>query len=129
MNEEEIINGNEIIRKFMGVKITKISNISPNSVFWIAREGNLKPPYPTSFISEKDIKFNYHLSLDILIPVIEKIENILEKQYYVIISENNCEIKHRFNKTEGTIFINGSSKIESTWLAIIKFIEWYNKTL
>jgi hypothetical protein len=70
----------------------------------------------------------YHKSWNWLMPIIEKIEI----DAIVVITGNNCEIYTLKNDdydfmSNYNIKNNNYSKIESTYLAVIEFIKWYNK--
>ena len=68
--------------------------------------------------------FRYHNSWGWLMPVVEKIESeILDGEVSVVIDGDNCHI-HVINEFDFSVF--EYTKIESTWRAIIKFIQWYN---
>jgi hypothetical protein len=65
----------------------------------------------------------YDTSWDWLVPVVEKIENL--NQASVDIYYNCCEIAI----PDDMIRVDGHSKIESTYKAVIEFIKWYNASL
>lgn len=111
MNAEE---SNKLIAEFMGVgwKYGKISKY------------------------EKLVK--YRISWDWLMPVVEKIESIYNEHhgyFGVYISSNSCTIQgtklHLSLKDSkyGGVYFNEmtlNSKLESTYSAVVKFIQWYN---
>ena len=70
-------------------------------------------------------ELKYHSDISWLWPVIIKIESdILDGDVTVNIDGDNCLIAY------GTAFehyVAGMNKIEAVWLAIVKFLEWYNK--
>jgi len=71
------------------------------------------------------INFNYETSWDWLMPVVEKIE---KEGYEVDIYSNKCEMATNFGSTLlNPILYDKGSKIESTWLACVQFIQWYNQ--
>lgn len=72
---------------------------------------------------------HYHSSLDWMLPSIEKIEKIVlsnDNSFNITIGPTKfCSIK---DSNGNLIEINeeGTSKLEATYKAIIKFIKWYN---
>lgn len=73
---------------------------------------------------------HYHDDISWLWPVIEKIEAITNEDgdclYNVIIEQCWCTILNV--KTSVDISsIDADTKLEAIWLAIIEFLEWYNK--
>lgn len=110
MTKEEIIKGNELIAKFMGL-----------------------------YMQVGGQYMSYHLLWDTwLMPVVERIEAIKDSyhgHFGVHIVSNTCciqstefrpneripEIPHYFVDTVA------ATKIEAAWISIIKFITWYNE--
>lgn len=127
MTNEEIVEGDKLIIKFIGYKYRNSSKV------WCIY------PYDDSsylrslgWVKCDDLKF--HSSWDWLMPVIEKIE----KEYPVLLSIKNkistfdntwhiCKIEF-FSEITGNFQIikEGVTKIKSVWLAVIEFIKWYN---
>ena len=82
--------------------------------------------YWTSFVK-------YHSSYDWLMPVVEKIENIKDKEncyrFSFDIGRDFCVIT--FNSLTKKVICAHSenhNKILSVYKAVIKFIKWYNET-
>lgn len=121
MKQEEIIEGNELIAKFMGYEIPTQTHIK---LKWIVYDGVFQ-----------SMKFN--CSWDWLMLVVEKIESVKDKHhgcFGVHISSNNCSIQgtnFRSDKIANPpIYFYesyGDTKLEATYIACIKFINWYNK--
>ena len=114
----ETIEGNKLIADFMDVKIG-IDKFS-----W--RIGCIEPL--------RESHLNYHKEWGWLMPVIEKIENGLKWKYSVdvgnnlyAINENKycCVLHDAGNAT--CLEVESASKIEAVWLAVVEFINWYNK--
>lgn len=112
MTDKEIIEGNKLLAEFHGKYNTKWHTIGC---------------YPI-----KDLK--YHTSWDWLMPVVEKIEfytpDEIGSGFAVYINEKQCIIKSKFvdysymdNPITGA---SADTKIESVWLAVVSFIQWYN---
>lgn len=62
----------------------------------------------------------FHSSWDWLMPVVEKIEGL---NFGIKIYKNSCWVT---NYPESNTCAT-SSKIKSVWLAVVEFIEWYNR--
>jgi len=100
MTNEEIIEGNKLIAEFIGW------DLSNKSITLINR-----------------LEFNS--SWDWLTSVVEKIEQL---NHPVYIHGNTCTIYEHVGKDHGwEIECVYPTKIEATYNAVIKFIEWYNK--
>lgn len=116
MTEQEIIKGNKLIHEF----------ISPLSY----TDG--KKSMNNNYLKTKKLK--YHSSWDWLMPVVEKIEGIYpfftkySSSFSVVISDKECYIEYSGYEA-GTLIetIQGNSKKEATWLAVVEFIKWYNE--
>ena len=109
---EEILEGNKLIAEFLGQEAI------------------------TGRIADEQRKF--HTSWDWLMPVVEKIEKL---GYHVDINcylgEQRCMIWEGTPQGDGGKFPNyiadtekdwnSDTKIQTTWLSVIQFIQWYNK--
>ena len=111
MTLEEIIEGNKLIAEFYG----DISGITS---------------YP-------DERYEFHSSWDWLMSVVEKIESIMDVyhgRFGVHIVSNDCTIQSTRFRPDKKIpdpphyfnYITLDTKIESTWLMVVRFIKWYN---
>lgn len=114
MTQEEIIDGNKLINKFINYK-----NIGELDKEIYGKD---------SLYIIKHLK--YHSSWSWLMPVVEKIEYELQHPFHivkssVVIKENNTiSSKSIINHSNNPITLN---KIEAIWFAVIEFIKWYNK--
>lgn len=70
--------------------------------------------------------FKYHSSWDWLMPVVEKIWSLGGWEF--VIFANGCSINGDHEQPPYISVTDGGSTISSTWKAVIKFIEWHNKT-
>lgn len=104
---------NELIAEFMGLKEHKGSYYFINKEEWIP-----------------DVELEYHKSWDWLMPVVEKIENFIfdeNNSYNVTIgSTNYCVIQDSNGDTIEIIKDNGKSKLETTYQAVVEFINQHN---
>ena len=115
MTEEEIKINNCLIAEFMGGKTT----ISLGNIAWDLPD---MPGYQWVLC--------YDSSWDWLMPVVDKID----LTNYVAIRGNYCGInKTNYNEFNAWIAYEGGklfhptmTKLEAVYLAVIKFIKWYN---
>lgn len=137
MKKEQILEGNELIAKFMGGKFTLVRSHTPNVEF------KKHPRQDRNFnsLSMHPKLLSYHKSFDWLMPVVEKIETIQLPTPSMIpvrikIAGNSCRIfKGEWNDNpEGFISYvsyygneQQYSKREAIYLAVIDFIKFYNK--
>ena len=108
MTSKEILDGNKIIAEFLG--INKKVYGETGTTYYI--DGT---PY-------QFFKLKYHSSWDWLMPVVEEIENVLDGDVSISIKDDSCNI----NSNYYGISVEGYTKIESVWIACVKFITWYN---
>ena len=84
-----------------------------------------------SLVLERDLKkaggreqLHYHDQWNWLMPVVEKIERIREHAVtFVTIQSTTCRIWD----DDIDLFHDKDNKLQSTWTAVIEFIEWYNE--
>jgi hypothetical protein len=119
MTEKGIIEGNKLIGEFMDDDGTLC--------YYKGLDG---PQY------ESGMYLKYNKSWDWLMPIVEKIESIYDDfhgYFGVYISSNSCTIQGtRLNTSienphyayHNDVTLN--TKIESTWYAVVQFIQWYN---
>ena len=71
---------------------------------------------------------NQHLSWDWLMPVVEKIESL---GYEFTIIESRCNINHNTDHSVEELFHieTVGSKLDTTYQAVVQFINQYNKTI
>jgi hypothetical protein len=133
---ENIIEGNKIIAEFMGDPFILMKNgLVVCDDEWERlefktydeadsyRKKNNKSNYEISY------PYEYHSSWDWLMPVVEKIER--ERDMYFRIERDWVYIC-RFNDYSGVVvktntFTHKGGKIYGVWLAVVEFIEYYNK--
>ncbi len=125
--EEQILENNKLIAIFMGGGYTE----------------KIKPFYDEQWVNVpgignemiKDLK--YHLSYDWIMPVIEKIdEGFKDTLVFTEIIGNSCEISlminHNWPEDKDTLAkynlsnTPSKTKIESIYLAVVEYINWYN---
>ena len=128
---------NELIAEFMGGIKSSVPNlinlpqtIGQSSILCVkGSEGLPSSTYKVERINE----LQYHSSWDLLMPVVEKIENFIfdeNNSYNVTIgSTNYCVIQDSNRDTIEIIKDNGNSKLDTTYQAVVEFINQYNKTI
>jgi hypothetical protein len=129
MTQEEMLEGNKLIAKFMGA--------TNGSIFCQLDEKHLNLDYDTfpqskqrddgSMWNINDLK--YHTSWNWLMPVVEKIENTTCHEYYgytMTIWNNCCKISDENNEYEINSHFHPDSKLLATWGSVVEFIKWYN---
>lgn len=128
MTKEEIIEGNKLIARFMS------SKFSSEYGYLIGNEWfDLKQLF-------------YHSSWNQLMPVLEKIESLIDdgykydvvigfKTYCGITRSKNMmrdtkrwESSHTVNEPDKIYTWKPSTKIEGIWIAVVKFLKDYNDT-
>lgn len=100
---------NELIAHFMGYKYHEEYRDEYDefhSDYWERPNGQIKDG------------LTFNTDWNELIPVVEKIE----KDYHTAILDKRCTISNADRLFEK----RGATKIESVWLSVIEFIEWYN---
>ncbi len=122
MKEEEI-EGNKLIAEFMGSVYDGVYYRFPNTERWTI--GNME----------------YHSSWDWLMPVIDYIDTISERNNGLVYCQTNAT-SHTFyiNYNDGRVINNnfpkynhgrhraeGESRIYNVFLSVVEFIKWYNK--
>lgn len=114
MESKRFEKGNEMIAKFMYP--TFLEELESG-------QGSFKEDaYFKMFYFYKDFdKMQYHSSFEWLMPVIEKIESF--PNIVVSIAGTTCKV---FNFKDLLFSQFAETKIEATWGAVIKFIEYYN---
>lgn len=110
MSEQEIKDGNILIANFMGFPATREElTLSGKRKFKIV-----------------DRKLEYHTSWNWLMDVVEKIEGY--DDHRVTIFRRCCDIEEVYSTEDSIVEITAQeTKIEATWMAIVKFIKWHNE--
>ena len=122
MKEENQIAGDIKIAKFMGWRID--NSFPDKGRIWKSPEG----------IIELDTTFKFSKSIDQLLPVIERIEQlgcIIEISWALVVTCRICVINGKNESAFNIIHDNngGKATIAPIWSAIVEFIDWYeNKT-
>ena len=127
MEQNEILEGNKLIAKFMGGKYQKANKKQDieERYFNLINNGY----YHT--VSQ----LRYHISWDWIMPVVKKIETFRFHQFSVTITDDLCEITKFVNTDKNLkkckqlkiISILSDNKINAVYLAVVEFIKWYNK--
>lgn len=125
---ENIIKNNKLIAQFMGGKLNgELSfRIAQNDIF-IPNCGVVR--WDTVETGKGPV-IKYHESWDWLMPVVEKIESI--ENYSVDITKGYTRIficlntEDRYRHGNQIAYCSILNKIEATYIAVIKFIKWYN---
>ena len=121
---------NKLIAEFMGVKPTILGDEITYEMYGAIDciEDGVDEQH---FFLEEQLLF--HTSWDWLMPVVEKIENFIfdeNNSYNVTIgSTNYCVIQDSNGDTIEIIKDNGKSKLETTYQAVVEFINQHNKTI
>jgi hypothetical protein len=116
MSEQEILEGNNLIAKFMGIKIIKRND--EDAVFMFENAA-----FPEYF---RCTKYNtYHLDWNMLMSVVEKIQ-IDRKVKEVSIRPGRTRIWLKEDSYIESPCLPQNSSITECWLGVIKFIIWHN---
>lgn len=124
----EVLENNKLIAKFMGAKEeTRYCGVRGYESSWKVWRF-LDSDFHDN-IRDFEVDTPYHSSWDNLMPVVEKIETIKTGEtedvtFDVVIIENSCQIGAIMNDIAD---FTKESKIKATYLAVIKFIKWYNE--
>lgn len=113
MTNKEIIEGNKLIAEFMGASFREYEQkkIKPyKTTICYFENGNC------IFRSVSVENLKYHISWDWLMPVVA---TCLDKS-----NDGIDDWEWHYENIDDTFFF---VDIESTWLAVIDFIKWYNK--
>lgn len=106
-NTNTTIENNKLIAQFMGKDVLYETHIHHET---------------TS--KTKVTKMQYHLSWDWLMPVVEKIESCFDGSVSVTIDGDDVNIEYSMTYRHNVF---GYTKLESTYKAVVEFIEWYNQ--
>lgn len=117
MEQGKIIEGNILIAEFMGEQVMCSYESFGKTYNSLVSIENIKD-WSRAFMK-------YNSSWDWLMKVVEKIESL---GYSVFIQNEGCWMRAARAGMKLPYFSNiKESKIESTFLTIVEFIEWYNK--
>lgn len=120
MTQDEILENNELIAKFMGAEfIHDDPKDHPDGYYMLEGE----------YFMVED--FGFHESWDWLMPVVEKIENLTDEENNYLFSfdcgRDFCVVN--FNDLTRKSIVCKSvykDKMGSIWKAVVEFIKWYN---
>jgi len=116
MTKQEIIEGNTLIAEFAGYIYFPESENSPEH--WHANKDTVKLKGHVNLSGFSIYRLEFHESWDWLIPVCHQVAKINSTE----IEKNN--ILSMPNWEFGSLGLE--SNIQSVWLAVVKFIKWYN---
>lgn len=121
LKTDKIHEGNKLIAEFMGWTLKRYPShmktpYHGKSIWWSS--GKTK-----TFCCEEGQE-HFDDSWEWLMPVVNKIE---VRDYWVDICFVQCLIGRVNDGGKTIVEADGVSKIEATWLAIVKFIKWHNK--
>jgi len=108
METNEIVKGNTLIAKFLGVSEKVVIKYNKDPEIWSC---NVK----------------YHLSWEWLMPVVEKIESMGFDVLIKGISCNVCRILEDNDPIISWVCGNRLDKIGLVYKTVIEFIKWHNK--
>lgn len=128
---------NKMVAEFMGFKKSNVRNIKgvpydydlPNGFELIKETETTIESVWCEVLMEQDScmvgDLKFHKSWDWLMPVVDKIDEILPDDNFLSITYNRCLIEY---DSEGITFEGlGNSRREATYKAVLEFIEWYNE--
>ncbi len=107
---------NKMIAKFMGVVVNEYANELGEQKFWMATEGKLSPPFPTSFTSPDDIVYNYHWDWNSLMDVCHKWDNLKVPECHEPAYVDICDWLDNAVSTY---------EINNAYNQLVNAIEWY----
>lgn len=122
MEYDEIIQGNKLIALFMGLK----ENGFGRNLHFVDGNGRI---IAMSYLLKYNESWNW------LIPVVEKIESIVDigdTKFTVSIFGNTCEIYGKYCDHQHPAYSyyresSNGNKIKSVFSQIVEFINWYNE--
>lgn len=114
-----IINSNKIIAGFIGYE--------KNEYLWLKHLNHINNLPKCIFDGDNSNSFKFHSSWDWLMVVINEIESTKAE---VTIRGTTCNIWHKKQEIE-SVYIDepAMTKLEATYLAVVEYIEWYNKAI
>jgi hypothetical protein len=123
MTEEKIRKNNKLIAEFMGcIKEDRFCGVEGHQHQW--KVWRFKDSAFHNTIGDFKIDTPYHDTWNWLMTVVEKIENMENNNFSVNICKTKCFIDAIL---ENITCKNTGNKLESTYLAVIEFIKWYNE--
>ena len=122
MKQEEILEGNKLIAKFMGHERKESVSVWVRYTHWTIE--------PFGYFDDSDLR--YHLSFDWLMPVISKIEKcgcIVEINYSLCCMCRICVIAPNDQKSFNIINDDNDTlktPIDAVYASVTDFIKYYN---
>lgn len=142
MKTEEILEGNRILAEFMGhnsdlgaaIRFMYSSSepfpLSGNDANFDSVENEVQMEVEEFGSTLVINTLSFHNSWDWLMPVVEKIESIEDKNgyniFWVKIDGVCCEIQQA-DSLDIIVEVDCESKIEAVFMACVEFIKWYNQ--
>lgn len=114
MKENDLIEDNKLIAEFMGLTPNMESIFDPGIKQWLDADGE--------YYTDNELK--YHSSWDWLMPVVEKIESL---DYFCMINRWTSIYSGSEGNRVAVTSVEGNPKIMNTFIAVVIFIEYYNK--
>ena len=134
------LENNKLIAEFMGQWNVHDTNgyweCSNCGEQWSAMMGeNELPQIHSECLPDLILHAKYHTSWDWLMPVVEKIEEIAMEEVKGVYKVHRFRVIFNFTQAEITDMSTGMTvgygdtgmKLESTYEAVVEFINWYNK--
>jgi hypothetical protein len=126
MTQEEINQNNDDIMRFMGCRLAPCSNgkawESPNEHYG-TEMGRMHGRLQQSAWNG----MGFHRSWDWLMPVVEKIDQILPDDSFVLIEYNRCIIPVLEAEEPFDIDFVCNTRLEATYRAAVEFIRWHSE--
>lgn len=113
---------NKIIAEFMGEKLP-YKNDKGSWEFYVKDAGLINSPNIEDI--DRFLGFNYHSDWNLLMEVVEKIESLDGKKYYVVIKHTQCKFANYYTEETIANVIHTHNKMQSVYLACLDFIKWY----
>ena len=116
MTELEVLNGKKLICAFLEWELC--TDFNTVRVPYVYPFYDINGDQTTEWIEKEFHSLPFDTSWDLLMPVVDKIHFLRMKDVY---RRSNVSVK---GDKIFTLYI--SAQIESVWLAVVNFIEWYN---
>lgn len=120
MTQEEQLQNNRLIAEFRGAKF-----MDCGGGIHIAEVG--RDFCPTGATSVDLWGLKYHTSWNWLMPVVEKIDQILPDDSFVLIEYNRCIIPVLEAEEPFDIDFVCNTRLEATYRAAVEFIRWHSE--
>jgi hypothetical protein len=125
---------NELIAEFMGYKYYGWNHpeVKGSGGGWKSSPNSHPKMMGSGYLTPRKDGLRYDTSWDWLMPVVDKIErsNFGEFHFRLSISGDSIQLS-KYSDGSGYLFLDhlifGKGKIDSTYNAVVKFIQWYNQ--